>query len=251
MQTLQRDLKPMPVPPEDNNSPLSSGTGLRHVLARHRVATIVIGHISVVAVIGILLLGNGLGMHLFGAFAQSHCSNGDHAYVVMSGDTLGGIAARYGTTWGRLASYNHIANPNMIYINQTVCIPGHAVSSGPPPARGQGNSFPYGQCTWFAAQRYYQMHGVYVPWTTQSDAWQWTARANDFHWRVSSRPTVGAIVDLQPWVQGAYGLGHVAVVEQILSNGHVIASNMNWGYYYWKVVNVEFSPGPGVTFLSF
>src|SRR5205085_814699 len=138
MQTLQRDLKPMPMPPEDNNSSSSSGTGLRHVLARHRVATIVIGHISVVAVIGILLLGNGLGMHLFGAFAQSHCSNGDHAYVVMSGDTLGGIAARYGTTWGRLASYNHIANPNMIYINQTVCIPGHAVSSGPPPARGQG-----------------------------------------------------------------------------------------------------------------
>jgi len=215
------------------------------------VATIVIGHISVVAVIGILLLGNGLGMHLFGAFAQSPCSNGDHAYVVMSGDTLGGIAARYGTTWGRLASYNHIANPNMIYINQKVCIPGPGVSNGPPPARGQGNSFPYGQCTWFAAQRYYQMHGIYVPWTTLSDAWQWTARANDFHWRVSSRPTVGAIVDLQPWVQGAYGLGHVAVVEQILSNGNVIASNMNWGYYYWKVVNVEFSPGPGVTFLSF
>ena len=252
MQTLQRDLIPTPLPPEDSNSGSSNGTGLRHVLARHRVATIVIGHISVVAVIGLLLLGNGLGMRLFGAFAQSPCSNGDHAYVVVSGDTLGGIAARFGTSWEHLASYNHIANPNMIYINQTVCIPGNpSVSSGPPPARGQGNFFPYGQCTWYAAQRYYQMHGIYVPWTTQSDAWQWTARASQFHWRVSSTPTVGAIVDLQPWVQGAYGLGHVAVVEQILSNGDIIASNMNWGYYYWKVVDVEFSPGPGVTFLSF
>jgi N-acetylmuramoyl-L-alanine amidase len=115
---------------------------------------------------------------------------------------------------------------------------------------GMGNSFPYGQCTWWANQRYHQLHGIYVPWTTNANAWQWTARAYDYHWRVSRSPSVGAIVDLQPWVQGAYDLGHVAVVEQILGNGDVIASNMNWGAYYWEVVNVEFTPGPGVTFIS-
>lgn len=220
--------------------------------SRHRVASIVIGHICVVAVVGLLLLGNGLGMNLFGAYAQSPCSSGDKAFVVASGDTLGSIAARYNTTWQKLASYNHIANPNLIYIGQTVCIRGKGVvNSGPPPGRGLGNFFPYGQCTWWAAQRFYQLNRVYVPWTTQSNAWEWATRAHDFHWRVSSRPKVGAIVDLQPWVEGAYGLGHVAVVEKILGNGHVIASNMNWGYYYWDVVDVEFAPGPGVTFISF
>lgn len=224
----------------------------QRIWQRHRLASIIVGHVSVVAVMGILLFGSGLGSRVFSAFAQSPCSSGDAAHVVVSGDTLGAIAGRYHTSWQKLASYNHIANPNLIYVNQTVCIPGVSKgNSGPPPVKGQGNYFPPGQCTWYAAQRYHQLRGVYVPWTTQSDAWQWTARARDFHWHVSTYPSVGAIIDLQPWVEGAYGLGHVAVVEKVLKNGHVIASNLNWGAYYWKVVDVEFAPGPGVTFISF
>jgi len=50
-------------------------------------------------------------------------------------------------------------------------------------------------------------------------------------------------------VQGASWAGHVAVVEKILSNGHVIASNMSWGAHPWQVTYVEFAPGPGVTFI--
>ncbi len=82
-------------------------------------------------------------------------------------------------------------------------------------------------------------------------AWQWKDRAHDFGWRVSTRATVGSIIDLQPWVQGAYGGGHVAVVERVLGNGHVIASNMSWGANPYAVVDWEFSPGPGVTFISY
>jgi surface antigen len=77
------------------------------------------------------------------------------------------------------------------------------------------------------------------------------SRTRYFHWHISGTPSQGAIINLQPWVEGAYGLGHVAVVEKVLKNGHVIASNMNWGVYYWKVTNVEFAPGPGVSFISF
>jgi surface antigen len=141
----------------------------------------------------------------------------------------------------------------MIYISQHICIPGKGgkpVSSGPPAAHGVGNFYPYPQCTWWAAQRYHQLTGLYVPWTYNANAWQWTARAYDFNWHVSSRPTVGAIVDLQPWVEGAYGFGHVAVVERVLGNGDVIASNMNWGGYPYNVTDVEFTPGYGVTFIS-
>jgi surface antigen len=231
---------------------------------QHRVASIVIAQASVLTMLGLLLLGGTVGTQLFAAFAQSACSSSDHAYTVVSGDTLGGIAARYGTTWARLSSYNHIANPNLIYVDQTVCIPGHGstttttttaynsagTNSSAYVSRGNGNAFPYGQCPWWANQRFYQLHGFYVPWTTNSDAWAWTARAYQYGWHVSSTPSVGAIIDLQPGVQGAYSLGHVAFVEQVLNNGDVIASTMNWGAYYWEVVDVQFSPGPGVTFIT-
>jgi surface antigen len=95
------------------------------------------------------------------------------------------------------------------------------------------------------------MTGIYVPWTTGAMAWQWNARARQFYWHVSSRPSRGAIIDLQPGVQWAYGAGHVAVVEKVLKNGHVITSNMSWGAHPWQVTNVEFRPGPGVSFISF
>ena len=120
------------------------------------------------------------------------------------------------------------------------------VPSGPNPGV---NVFPYPSCTWWADQRYYQLHGIFVPWHTQANAWQWTDRAYQYGWHVSSSPMPGAIINLQPGVQGAGYLGHVAVVEKILSNGHVIASNMSWGAYPASVTDVEFAPGPGVTFL--
>ncbi len=229
-----------------------------------RVVRIAIGHVVVMTVLGIILLNSAFSSTLFGAFAQSPCSSNDQVYIVHSGDTLGRIAMRYKTTWQSLSSYNRLANPNMIYLNQHICIHGSSAvtmgstigqkpgtgSFGLIPVRGLGNPFPYGQCTWWASQRYFQMHGVFVPWTINSDAWEWTARAYDFHWHVSDQPSPGAIIDFQPGVQGAHDVGHVGVVEQVLGNGNVIASNMNWGIYYWQVSNIEFSPGPGVSFIS-
>ena len=44
----------------------------------------------------------------------------DGIYVVKSGDTLSGIASAHGTTWQELANKNHIANPNMIFVGQTI-----------------------------------------------------------------------------------------------------------------------------------
>ncbi len=232
--------------------------------SRHRTVSIVVGHVCVLMVLGLVLLGNTMGFNLFGAFAHAACASGDAVYRVRSGDTLGGIAARYHTTWQKLAAYNHISNPNVIYVAQTICVPGGTVfhpgrfgngggntGGGTPPAKGSGNPFPYGECTWYANERFHELHGIYVPWTTNSNAWQWQYRAYDFHWHVSSTPTVGAIIDLQPWVQGAYGYGHVAVVERVLGNGRVLASTMNWGVYYWEVTYVQFSAGPGVSFITY
>lgn len=41
-------------------------------------------------------------------------------YVVKRGDTLSGIASKYGTTYQRLAQINGIANPNRIYVGQKI-----------------------------------------------------------------------------------------------------------------------------------
>lgn len=43
-------------------------------------------------------------------------------YAVRKGDTLSAIAKRYGTTWQKLASDNHIKNPNLILPGQRIII---------------------------------------------------------------------------------------------------------------------------------
>lgn len=45
-----------------------------------------------------------------------------NAYTVQSGDTLSGIAAKFGTTWRTLANKNGLADPNVIYVGQTLTI---------------------------------------------------------------------------------------------------------------------------------
>lgn len=47
-------------------------------------------------------------------------------YVVVGGDTLSGIAARYGTTWQNLFALNsdRLSNPNRIFVGQHLRVPG-------------------------------------------------------------------------------------------------------------------------------
>ncbi|MDQ0116357.1 bifunctional 2',3'-cyclic-nucleotide 2'-phosphodiesterase/3'-nucleotidase [Paenibacillus harenae] len=44
-------------------------------------------------------------------------------YIVKTGDTLYWIAMNHGTTWQKLASYNKLKNPNLIYPGQKIKIP--------------------------------------------------------------------------------------------------------------------------------
>lgn len=47
-------------------------------------------------------------------------------YTVKSGDTLSGIASKYGTTWQALAKLNGLSNPNVIYPGQKLKVSGSA-----------------------------------------------------------------------------------------------------------------------------
>lgn len=225
-------------------------SSLRMYLQTHRPVRLFIVSMGTLLTLAALFLGSGF-VTPRKAFAQSSCSNGAQSYVVAAGDTLSMIADRYNTSWQNLAVFNHLADANLISVDETICIPVNGSNDTMVASSGTYNPYPYGQCTWWADERYHQLHGIYVPWTNvSSDAWQWTQRAQAYGWQVSDQPSVGAIVNLQPWVQGAYDLGHVAVVEQVLDNGNVVASNMNWGSNPGAVLDVTFTPGPGVTFLT-
>ena len=52
-------------------------------------------------------------------------NSGDIVYIVKSGDSLSGIATKYGTTYQELAKYNNISNPNFISVGQKIKIPGN------------------------------------------------------------------------------------------------------------------------------
>jgi LysM repeat protein len=44
------------------------------------------------------------------------------SYKVKKGDTLSGIAKKYGTTYQELARINNISDPNKIYVGQKIII---------------------------------------------------------------------------------------------------------------------------------
>ena len=61
--------------------------------------------------------------------SSGSASSSEQVYTVKAGDTLSKIAAKYGTTYQKLASYNGIANPNKINVGQKIRIPGSGVKT--------------------------------------------------------------------------------------------------------------------------
>lgn len=219
-----------------------------HYFRQHKVSTILVKG-GQVTFLGLLLVGATLDIGSKEAQAHTNCAAGEHLYDGLKG-------SREGVRLELQGLPHPTQHPDYSHSLQQTCLrawiegnskrfAGKAHNS-----RKAYNIFPYGQCTWWANQRYFQLHGTYVPWKTKANAWQWKFRAFQFHWHVSTKPKVGAIIDLQPWVEGAYTMGHVAIVERVLGNGHVIASTMNWGAFPGRVSYVEFAPRQGVSFIS-
>ena len=113
-------------------------------------------------------------------------------------------------------------------------------------------NWPLGQCTFWANLHYHALTGYWISWSGNAD--QWVAGARAGGWNVSTYPHVPSIIVLMPYVQGAGGYGHVAVVESIVAGATpttVHTSNMNWwGNGGWDIVsNVNFTAGSGVYFI--
>lgn len=79
-----------------------------------------------------------LGAKPSGGSSSSPSSNdGGGYYTVKKGDTLSGIAAKYGTTYQKLAQINGIADPNKIYPGQRIKVEGGGSSSPKPVSSAQ------------------------------------------------------------------------------------------------------------------
>src|SRR5699024_5400392 len=99
-------------------------------------------------------------------------------------------------------------------------------SQAPSPASYGENWYLDGDCTWYVYERRQQMgKPVSNQWGNASN---WASAAKSQGLNVSSSPSVGAIVQSNAWTNGAWGSGHVAVVEKVNSDGSILVSEMNW-----------------------
>jgi LysM repeat protein len=76
-------------------------------------------------------------------------TTGETVYTVVAGDTLIGIAKKYGTTYQKLAEYNGISNPSLIKVGQKIKIPGTSTSGT------ASGSFKVGDVVQFTGSKHY------------------------------------------------------------------------------------------------
>ncbi|MFR0558004.1 CHAP domain-containing protein [Pseudoscardovia radai] len=91
-----------------------------------------------------------------------------------------------------------------------------------------GNSYPYGQCTWWAYVRRHQLGlpvGSYF-----GNAMSWAASARALGYSVDNNPQAGDIVVFAPGQAGASTTyGHVAIVEAVIGDKIVISEANSGG----------------------
>ena len=105
----------------------------------------------------------------------------------------------------------------------------------------------FGQCTWWAAHK--RPDENFLGW---GDAWNWANAARARGYTVTATPTANATVVFAPGVEGASSLGHVSHVEQVLTNGWVLVSEMNFFFNGGGFARVDYRyvyAGSGVWFI--
>ena len=141
------------------------------------------------------------------------------------GETIDGIVKKYKGDIEETLAYNGLPADGSLEVSQEIIIPGgrKAIYYQPTiryayqPSLGvygsKSRKFPWGQCTWYVAQK------RYVPWG--SHAKYWLANARTYGFQTGTEPQPGAIV-----VTNESWYGHVAYVEAVSGN-YVTVSEMH------------------------
>jgi surface antigen len=152
-------------------------------------------------------------------------------HAIKKGDTLDAIIKTYKGNKEKTIDLNGLPANGALAIGQEIIVPDgeKPIKHIPSGARtyasytqeelgpygDTSHRFPWGQCTWYVAQK------RYIPWN--GDAKTWLAKAPQFGFETGTEPKVGAIVSTKESVYG-----HVAYVEAIDENTITI-SEMSLG----------------------
>lgn len=110
------------------------------------------------------------------------------------------------------------------------------------PYHNNSRSYPFEQCTWWAALRREQLGQPVTEFMGNGGSWADSARRQG--WLVESTPRLGDVISYKPGTLGSSSIaGHVSVVEQINDDGSIWVSESGTGWF--KTVNA-----PVITRLS-
>lgn len=187
-------------------------------------------------------------------------------YSVKSSDTTESLAKKYKVDQTRLIGYNDL-EVSGLKSNSSIILPDGVLPEEERPGyvapvevvsyyAGVGSGFggrtwyissgtgsgpyAYGNCTLYAYNRRVQL-GLPIS-SNWGNASSWAYSARQAGLRVDGKPAVGAIM------QNGGGLGHVAIVEQILDNGDLSVSEMN-AYVSgggWNIVSGRIVPAGNI-----
>jgi surface antigen len=154
-------------------------------------------------------------------------------HEVKKGENLAAIVKNYKGNLDETIAYNGLPADGTISVGQKIIIPGGSKVIVSPstyasvrpntsftgPYSGISHKFPWGQCTWYVAQK------RYVPWTGHAKSWLSNAQQLGFSVCRGNQcdPVVGAIVSTN---ETRYG--HVAYVEAVQGDS-IIISEMSLG----------------------
>ena len=165
-------------------------------------------------------------------------------HLVEKGDTVGSIADKYKTEADEIIAFNDLGGNNDIFEGELLIVPGgempyyssiEPVSAGSLSTNnfyGMSHDYPYGQCTWWVAQK------RAIPSWGNANTWLPNAAAQGYA-TCSGRycvPQAGAVISLK----GNPIYGHVGYVERV-SGDKVVISEMNyigWGRMNYRTLRV-------------
>jgi len=150
-------------------------------------------------------------------------------HEIKKGENLATIVKNYKGNLDETIAYNGLPADGTISTGQKIIIPGgsKSIASQPTyassrpktsftgPYSGISHKFPWGQCTWYIAQK------RYIPWA--GNAKDWLNNARKYGFQTGSEPVPGAIVAIN---ESKYG--HVAYVEAVQGDS-IIISEMHLG----------------------
>lgn len=175
-------------------------------------------------------------------------------HIVKDGETLKKIAEEYKAQEDQIISFNNLPANGSIESGLEIIIPGGQKElpkkEAPTPLlerrtyianeteggskvvskrHDKPNTFPYGYCTWYVAQK------KYIPWRGNAGSWLYNAKSLGY--KTGKTPQTGSIVVT---TDNTY-YGHVAIVEKV-SGDTITVSEMNytkWGKSNTRTISIK------------